>query len=72
MKDLEDADDHYNKEDDLNQQHKELGDDLGQDHLCDVDPRHPRTVNQTLLPLNHKGQCSEADGDSKRHTENTP
>ena len=71
-KDLEGVDDNHHQENYLNQQHKELGDDLGQNQLRDVDPRHPCTVNQTLLPLDYKGQCGEANGDSKRHTKNIP
>ena len=69
LKDLEGKDDHYHQEGDLNQQHKELGDDLGQDDLGDIDPCNPRPVNQTLLPLDHQGYRSEADGDPKGHTE---
>ena len=71
LKDLKGEDDHNHQKGDLNQQHKELGDDLGEDQLGHVDPCHPRPVNETFFPFDHQGQRSETDRDPKRHTENT-
>lgn len=67
-KDLEGKDDHYHQQGDLNQQHKELREDLRHDQFWDIDPGNPRPVDEPLLSLNYKGQRSEADGDPKRHT----
>ena len=61
--------DYADHEDYLDNDDDELGDHLGDEQLCHVDPCHPGTVKETFIALNQKNDGSQTNRYAKSDTE---